>query len=71
MTTANDALALVRSINQTAAFNRSFGIEVLSAEPGKVEIGMPWREEAGQYSGFLPYAAWSVPSSTPPADSRR
>ncbi len=53
MTTANDALALVRSINQTAAFNRSFGIEVLSAEPGKVEIGMPWREEAGQYSGFL------------------
>ncbi|MBC5766526.1 PaaI family thioesterase [Ramlibacter albus] len=43
----------VRGINETAAFNRYFGIEVVSAESGRVEIAMPWRPEAGQYSGFL------------------
>lgn len=43
----------IRGINETAAFNRFYGIEVLGVEPGKVEIAMPWRAEAGQYSGFL------------------
>ncbi len=46
-------LARIRAINETAAFNRWCGIEVDSAEPGKVEISMPWRAEASQYSGFL------------------
>ena len=48
-----DPLAQIRAINQTAAFNQWCGIEVISAEPGRVEIAMPWRPEAGQYSGFL------------------
>jgi uncharacterized protein (TIGR00369 family) len=48
-----DPLAQIRAINQTAAFNRWCGIEVVSAEPGRVEIAMPWRHEAGQYAGFL------------------
>jgi uncharacterized protein (TIGR00369 family) len=48
-----DALAQIRAINASAAFNQWCGIEVLSAQPGKVEIAMPWRHEAGQYSGFL------------------
>jgi uncharacterized protein (TIGR00369 family) len=48
-----DALAQVRALNRTAAFNQWCGIEVISAEPGKVEIAMPWRPEVGQYSGFL------------------
>jgi uncharacterized protein (TIGR00369 family) len=48
-----DPLARIRAVNQSAAFNRWSGIEVVSAEPGKVEIAMPWRPEAGQYSGFL------------------
>jgi uncharacterized protein (TIGR00369 family) len=48
-----DPLAQIRAINQTAAFNRWCGLEVVNAEPGKVEIAMPWRSEAGQYSGFL------------------
>jgi uncharacterized protein (TIGR00369 family) len=43
----------VRAINEMAAFNRFFGIEVLKADAGKAEIAMPWRTEAGQYSGFL------------------
>lgn len=53
MNTATDPLALIRVINETAAFNQWCGIEVESAESGKVEISMPWRHEAGQYSGFL------------------
>lgn len=48
-----DPLAQIRAINQSAAFNQWCGIEVISAEPGKVEIAMPWRSEVGQYSGFL------------------
>jgi uncharacterized protein (TIGR00369 family) len=51
--TTADALAQVRAINAMAAFNQWFGIEVLSAEPGKAEIAMPFKREAGQYSGFL------------------
>lgn len=53
MNTLADPLAQLRAVNQAAAFNRWCGIEVVSAEPGKVEIAMPWRAEAGQYSGFL------------------
>ena len=53
MPTHPDPLALIRAINQTAAFNRWCGIEVTRAEPGQVEIAMPWRPEAGQYAGFL------------------
>ena len=53
MNATPDTLTRVRAINEKAAFNRWCGIEVLSAEPGRVEIAMPWRAEAGQYSGFL------------------
>ena len=48
-----NALATLRAINETAAFNQWCGIEVLTAEPGTAEIAMPWRAEAGQYAGFL------------------
>jgi uncharacterized protein (TIGR00369 family) len=48
-----DLLARIRAINASAAFNTWCGIEVLRAEPGLVEIAMPWRPEAGQYAGFL------------------
>jgi len=46
-------LTQIRAINETAPFNQFFGIEVKSAGGGVVEISMPWRPEAGQYSGFL------------------
>jgi len=51
--TTSASLTQIRAINETAAFNQWCGIEVDSAEPGKVEISMPWRREAGQYAGFL------------------
>ena len=53
MNAINDPLAQIRAINQAAEFNRWCAFEVTSAEIGKVEITMPWRAEAGQYSGFL------------------
>lgn len=49
----NDPLAQLRAVNETAAFNRWCGIEVMSATPGQVEIAMQWRPEVGQYAGFL------------------
>lgn len=48
-----DPLTLIRGINASAAFNRWCGIEVLSAGEGRAEIAMPWREDVGQYAGFL------------------
>jgi uncharacterized protein (TIGR00369 family) len=53
MEQSNDALIQLRAINATAAFNRWCGIEVLAAGPGSATIAMPWRQDFGQYSGFL------------------
>ena len=48
-------LAAIQAVNASAKFNRWAGFEVLSASPGDVELLMPWREEAGQYSGLPPH----------------
>ena len=48
-----NALEMLTTINAKAEFNQWCGIEVTVAEPGVVEIQMPWRPEVGQYSGFL------------------
>ena len=48
-----DLLREIRAINDSALFNRWCGIVVERAEPGCVEIAMPWRAECGQYAGFL------------------
>lgn len=53
MNTTTDLLAQVRLINETAAFNRWCGMEVLSAQAGEVELAVTWREEFGQYAGFM------------------
>jgi len=50
---SRDLLAQLCAINRAAEFNRWCGLEVLSALPGEAELGMPWRTEVGQYSGFL------------------
>jgi uncharacterized protein (TIGR00369 family) len=51
--TPPDSLAFIRGINVTAAFNRWCGIEVLAAGEGRAEIAVVWREDLGQYAGFL------------------
>lgn len=48
-----DPLSFVRGINETAAFNRWCGIEVLAASEGHAEIALAWKPELGQYAGFL------------------
>lgn len=48
-----DLLARIRAVNASAEFNRWCGIEVVAAGQGSATIVMPWRPEAGQYSGFL------------------
>lgn len=45
--------AALVAVNAKAAFNQWAGFEVVSAGPGTVEIQMPWRDDVGQYSGFL------------------
>jgi len=46
-------LARLRALNETAAFNRWCGIEVLEIGEGIATIAIPWRDEFGQYAGFL------------------
>ena len=53
MTDVHDFQAQLQAINQSAEFNRWCGLEVISASAGQVELGMRWRAEFGQYSGFL------------------
>ena len=53
MEQSTEVLAQIRAINASAEFNRWCGIEVVAAGQGSATIAMPWRPEAGQYSGFL------------------
>jgi uncharacterized protein (TIGR00369 family) len=53
VTDTTDALALLRKINDTAAFNRWCGFEVQRAAVGEADLAMPWKPELGQYTGFL------------------
>jgi uncharacterized protein (TIGR00369 family) len=48
-----DLITRLRAINNQASFNRWCGIEVLDAQTGTATIAMPWRDEVGQYSGFM------------------
>lgn len=52
MSNADLVLKLLQ-VNASATFNRWAGFEIVSAEPGRVELRMSWKEEAAQYAGFL------------------
>ena len=43
----------VVALNASAAFNRQVGFEVVSAASGAAELRLPWRDDLGQYAGFL------------------
>ena len=51
--TPHKLIADLMAVNAQSAFNRWCGIEVIAAEPGSIAIAMPWRDDVGQYSGFL------------------
>lgn len=46
-------LQMLRQINATAKFNTWSGLEVTHADEGSVELTLNWKDELGQYSGFL------------------
>ena len=53
MIEAETALAKLRAISKTSAFNEWLGLEVTAASEGRAELQLAWRTEFGQYSGFL------------------
>jgi uncharacterized protein (TIGR00369 family) len=48
-----DLQAALVALNASAAFNRWAGFEVSCIAAGEVELRLPWRDEQGQYAGFL------------------
>lgn len=48
-----DPLEMLRKINAKAKFNGWCGLEVVRADQGSVELSIQWREEFGQYAGYL------------------
>jgi uncharacterized protein (TIGR00369 family) len=46
-------LTRVKTTNEQAAFNRWVGIKVILAANGKSELAVRWKDDLGQYSGFL------------------
>jgi uncharacterized protein (TIGR00369 family) len=48
-----DHLASLRQVNERARFNHWLNFDVVSASQGEVELHLPWREEFGQYAGYL------------------
>lgn len=48
-----DQLNMLREINATSHFNKWLGLEIDSASEGEVQLSLAWRDELGQYSGFL------------------
>ena len=53
MTASPDLHAALVALNASAAFNRRVGFEVQRVASGEVELRLPWRDEHGQYAGFL------------------
>jgi uncharacterized protein (TIGR00369 family) len=43
----------VAALSATAAFNVWAGVEVVAAGGGRAELSLPWRDDFGQYAGFL------------------
>jgi len=48
-----DPLVTLREVNRRAAFNRWCGFVVESASAGQAQLGMDWRDDMGQYAGYL------------------
>ena len=53
MSASGDPLTALRAVTKRAKFNSWLGLEVVSAAYGEAVLHLPWREEFGQYAGFL------------------
>ncbi len=43
----------IRKLNSSAPFNRWAEFEAIEAKDGQAELALRWRDDLGQYSGFL------------------
>ena len=50
---SEDLLAQLIAMNATSPFNLWAGFSVTSAEVGRAELRMPWRDEFAEYRGVL------------------
>jgi uncharacterized protein (TIGR00369 family) len=50
---SDDLLARLRKLSKLAQFNNWLDLEITAAEPGIIEMRLRWRDEFGQYNGFL------------------
>lgn len=48
-----DFVAQLKALTSLAKFNNWLGVDVAAASAGEVELRLTWREEFGQYSGYL------------------
>jgi uncharacterized protein (TIGR00369 family) len=53
MSEAQSMRSEVAALNATAAFNTWAGFEVVEAGDGRAELRLPWRDDLGQYAGYL------------------
>lgn len=53
MSEKNELLEKIRGISRLAEFNTWLAIDVTAAAQGEVELQMRWKQEMGQYNGFL------------------
>lgn len=53
VTHSPELLQSLRNINEQAAFNRWAAFDVVQADTDGVVLRISWREEFGQYAGFL------------------
>ena len=53
MDTSDQLKERISAVAKMAAFNNWLGLEIVAVEPGEVTLKIAWREELGQYSGFL------------------
>lgn len=53
MSDHQELLQRIAGISQTAKFNQWLDLKVAAVAPGEVELHLRWREEFGQYAGYL------------------
>jgi uncharacterized protein (TIGR00369 family) len=53
MSSTIDFVAQLKELSGRSQFNNWLGVEIAAASSGEVELRLPWREEFGQYAGFL------------------
>lgn len=49
----SDLQERIQAVSRMAAFNNWLGLMIDEVSPGNVQLSLPWREDFGQYAGFM------------------